>query len=118
MFEWLKRRFERDSFEVDDRGVRRRSRKGIVEEVSWPDLLGVDIVTTDQGPTVEDVFFVLHGKDDRGCAVPQDVAVKLKLLERLQSLPDFDNGKVIEAMGCAENARFVCWKKKQEARSK
>jgi hypothetical protein len=43
--------------------------------------------------------------------VPQGAAESGALLERLQRLPDFDNGKVIEAMGSTGNARFVCWKK-------
>ena len=111
MLTWLKRAFQREHVVVDDRGVQRRRGDAIAEEVAWDDLVGVDIVTTDQGPYVEDVFFVLHGKDGKGCVVRQEDAVKAKLLDRLQSLPGFDNGKVIEAMCCAENARFVCWKK-------
>jgi hypothetical protein len=112
MFEWLKRFFQSGSFAppaffVDDWGVRR----GDDEKVAWDDLVGVDIVTTDEGPYAEDVFFVLHGKDGKGCVVPQEVAAARSLLERLQRLPGFDNGRLIEAMGCAENARFVCWKK-------
>jgi hypothetical protein len=111
MLKWLQRVFRKVSFVVDERGVRRRLGDDIVEQVAWDDLVGVDIVTTDQGPVVEDVYFVLHGGDGKGCCVPQDVAVTNHLLERLEQLPGFDNGKVIEAMGCAENARFVCWKK-------
>ena len=111
MLTWLKRVFQRVSFEVDERGVRRLVDGGVVEQVAWDELVGVDIVTTDQGPYAEDVFFVLHGKDGNGAVVPQEIAVAERLLERLQKLPGFDNGKVIEAMGCSENARFVCWKK-------
>ncbi len=113
MLQWLKRAFQprQTRVVVDDWGVRRRSADDAVEEVAWNNLVEVDIVTTDQGPYLEDVFFVLHGSDGKGCVVPQELAVPAKLLERLQALPDFDNGKVIEAMACAENARFVCWKK-------
>jgi len=113
MLQWLKRVFQRVIFVVDDRGVQRLIDGKIVEQVAWDDLVGVDIITTDEGPYAEDVFFVLHGKDGNGVAVPQEVAVPKKLLERLQNLPGFDNGKVIDAMCCAENARFVCWKKPQ-----
>ena len=111
MLAWLKRVFQKVSFVVDEGGVRRLVDGNIAEQVAWDDLVGVDIVTTDQGPYVEDVFFVLHGKDGKGAVVPQEIAVAEKLLERLQTLPGFDNGKVIEAMSCSENARFVCWKK-------
>jgi hypothetical protein len=111
MLAWLKRVFQRVSFEFDEQGGRRLVDGAVVEQVAWDDLIGVDIVTTDQGPAMEDVFFVLHGSDGKGAVVPQEIAVAEKLLDRLQTLPGFDNGKVIDAMGCSENARFVCWKK-------
>ena len=111
MLKWLKRVFRQVSIEVDERGARRLEDGVLVGQVVWDDLVGVDIVTTDAGPYLEDVFFVLHGKDGKGCVVPQEIAVANALLERLQKLPGFDNGKVIAAMSCAENARFVCWKK-------
>ena len=111
MFQWLKRIVPQVSFVVDDRGVQRLADGRVVEQLAWDDLVGVDIITTDQGPQREDVFFVLHGKDGKGVVVPQESAVPKKLLERLQDLPGFDNEKVIQAMGCSENARFVCWKK-------
>ena len=111
MFQWLKRIVPQVFFVVDDRGVQRLVDCRIVEQVAWDDLEGVDIITTDEGPRREDVFFVLHGKDGNGVVVPQETAVPKKLLERLQDLPGFDNEKVIQAMGCSENARFTCWKK-------
>jgi hypothetical protein len=113
MFEFLKRKpVERISaVYVDNLGVRRDLGNGKREEVAWKDLVEVQIVTTGEGPYVEDVFYVLVGANGRGCVVPQGAPECNALLERLQSLPNFDNGKVIEAMGSAENARFVCWKK-------
>ena len=43
--------------------------------------------------------------------MPQGAEGSDKLLEVLQKLPGFDNEVVIKAMGSAENAKFVCWKK-------
>ena len=97
---------------IDDRGVRRELGNGMIEEVAWRDLVEIQIVTTDQGPFVDDVFFLLVGGDGKGCCVPQGAPGSDPLLERLQALPDFDNDQVIQAMGCSENRRFVCWKKK------
>jgi hypothetical protein len=54
------------------------------------------------------VFFLLTGRDGSGCAVPHGEAVGQDLLRWLQALPGFDNQKVCEAMGCAEDALFVC----------
>src|SRR5687768_8226449 len=111
MFEFLKRKPAVPAVTVDDRGVRRVLGKGKVEAVEWKDLVEVEIVTTDEGPWVDDVFFLLVGGDGTGCCVPQGAPGSETLLDRLQALPEFDNGKVIEAMACSENARFVCWKK-------
>ena len=60
---------------------------------------------------VADVFWVLHGLN-RGCAIPQGATGEKELLERLQKLPNFDNGAVIEAMGCTSDRRFLCWEKR------
>jgi len=97
--------------QIDDLGVRRALGGGKIEQVAWKDLVEVQIVTTDEGPFVDYVFYLLIGAGHTGCVVPQEDPTSGALLTRLQALPGFDNGKVIEAMGCAENARFVCWKK-------
>lgn len=114
MFEFLKRRPGPavPAITIDDLGVRRTLGDGRMEAVAWQDLVEVEIVTTDEGPFVDDVFFLLAGRDGTGCCVPQGAPGSEPLLDRLQGLPDFDNEKVIEAMGCAENGRFVCWRKK------
>ncbi len=83
---------------------------GKVERVSWSDLQKVEIVTTSEGPMVADVFWVLHGTEG-GCAIPQGATGEKELLERLQKLPNFDNGAVIEAMCCALDRRFLCWQR-------
>jgi len=114
MFEFLKRRGAPPvpAITIDDLVVRRVLGDGTIEAVTWQDLVEVQIVTTDEGPFVDDVFFLLVGADGKGCCVPQGAPGSERLLERLQGLPGFDNDQVIRAMGCAENARFVCWKKK------
>jgi hypothetical protein len=70
----------------------------MVETVQWSDLQAVITMTTDQGPLLDDVFWVLVGKDS-GCVVPSEAEGMNNLLVRLQRLPGFDNRKVIEAMG-------------------
>jgi hypothetical protein len=113
--EWLRsllsgrRQVERSSVVVDERGVTCRRPGGTVEAVAWADLRAVEILTTDEGPWSEDVFWVLHGRGG-GCVVPQEAEGSNALLERLQQLPGFDNAAVIRAMGSTENARFPCWK--------
>jgi hypothetical protein len=83
---------------------------GKTERVAWNDLQRVEIVTTDQGPFVPDVFWVLHGTES-GCVVPQGATGDMELLVRLQKLPGFDNIAVIEAGPSAGNKRFLCWQR-------
>jgi len=83
---------------------------GKAEKVRWDDLREVAIVTTDGGPWRDDVLWVLEG-DDGGCVVGSEAEGAAGLLPRLQQLPGFDNKAVIAAMGSADNARFVCWKR-------
>jgi hypothetical protein len=113
--ERLKGLFSRKSsqeqpIEIDDEGVTRHLSDGKVERVQWDDLVEVEIITTDEGPWLDDMFYVLHGGGS-GCVVPSEHSKSGELLERLQRLPGFDNAKVIEASSCTENARFVCWRK-------
>ena len=99
-----------DRVEFDDTEIRRRRGATTVEAITWDELAAIDIVTTDQGPHTEDVFWLLANHDgSRGCAIPGESVTEL--LPRLQALPGFDNGAVIEAMGSTANARFVVWRR-------
>lgn len=95
----------------DTECVTRTLPDGNVEIVRWDDLLEVNIITTDEGPYVDDVYWMLHGKDGRGCAVPSEADGMKELLSRLQELPGFDNEAVLKAMGSTNNAIFHCWKR-------
>jgi hypothetical protein len=81
-----------------------------MESVRWSDLEIVSIQTTDRGPAVDDVFWVLGGNES-GCVVPSESEGMDLLLPRLQRLPGFDNKAVIAAMACAENREFLCWRR-------
>ena len=94
----------------DDLGVKRLLSDGRVEEITWDELSEVCIVTTDQGPALDDVFYVLTG-NGKGCAVPSEAVGMKELLPWLQSLPSFNNEVAIQAMSCTTNAKFVCWQR-------
>jgi hypothetical protein len=83
---------------------------GQAERVRWEDLQQVEVVTTGDGPFAPDVFWVLHGTDG-GCVVPQGATGDRTLLERLQTLPGFDNTVFIEAMASTSDRRFMCWQR-------
>lgn len=94
--------------EFDDVGVTRTMPDGRQEFVSWDELQEVFIVTTDEGPFVDDVFWMLRGSNGR-CAVPSQTPGAHELVERLQQLSGFNHDAAIKAMSSAENAKFVCW---------
>ena len=102
----------RESVTFTDDTVRRVRADGVEEIIRWADLYEVGMLTTDEGPFQEDVFFLLVASDGKsGCAVPQSSDGCDRLLERLQQLPGFDNEALIKAMGSSSNAKFVCWKR-------
>ncbi len=99
----------REAVAFDERQVIRTMADGQTESVRWDELQEIAIVTTDQGPFVDDVFWVLKGKTG-GCVVPSEADGMTALLPRLQQLPGFDDEAVIAAMGSTNNATFVCWR--------
>jgi hypothetical protein len=83
---------------------------GKQEIVEWTDLEAVDVETTDQGPLLPDVFWVLTGTKSK-CVVAQGAAGENALIQRLQALPGFSNERMIAAMASTSNQRFECWKR-------
>jgi hypothetical protein len=94
----------------DESSVKRVMQDGRIEEIAWAELEEVCIITTDGGPAVDDVFYVLTG-NGRGCAVPSEAVGMQALLPRLQALPNFNNEMAIKAMSSTSNAKFVCWQR-------
>ena len=99
-----------ETVEFDEIKITRTMRDGKQETLQWSELREIAIITTDEGPFVDDVFWVLSGTDT-GCLVPSEADGAKELLMYLQKLPGFNNEAVIHAMGSTENAKFVCWSK-------
>lgn len=73
-------------------------------------LAAVVIETNDSGPWGDDVVWHLLGRaEGTALSIPQSAENFSMLLERLQSLPGFDNEAVIEAMGSTALNAFLCW---------
>ena len=105
------RKPEYETVQVDDSGVLRVD-GDIREQIHWNDIVEIKIITTDEGPYREDIFFALVGANGTGCLVPHDAAVRTKLLEELHArFPNLDDDKVIKAMGSTSNDSFLIWKK-------
>jgi hypothetical protein len=109
LLEWQVRR-RKQVLQITDRSVRRELPGGKHEEIAWADLREVWILTTDEGPFVDDLYFGLVGRDGKGVAVPQGLATQHDLLAHLQKLPGFDNTAVVQAMGSTVNQRFLVWR--------
>jgi hypothetical protein len=101
---------EPDRVSFDDSTITRTMPNGKTETVRWDDLQEVGIITTDEGPFSEDVYWILAGSEG-GCAVSGGAQGMNELLERLQKLPGFNNEVVIKAMGSTRNDKFQCWKR-------
>jgi hypothetical protein len=105
-----------ETLEVSDWGVRRtfgpKFRRKQVEEVAWGDLALVEVITTDDGPYAEDMFFMLHGANSKGVVVSNDLAVTHDLVMQLQKrLAGFDNLALVKASGLTESGSFLLWQK-------
>lgn len=97
----------------DDERVMLTGRRG--GSVAWNDLREIAIRTTDQGPFVDDVIWVLTGSESQ-LSIPSETAGMTELLPRLQQLAGFDNEAVVAAMGSTDHASFVCWKRDSDSR--
>jgi len=107
-------RFKRKpaSVRFDDDGVVHQTARGTVETIRWDELDEVGILTTDDGPWGDDVYWMLLAVGrTHGCGIRSTTAGMDALLTRLQQLPGFDNKAVILAMGCAAEASFLCWRR-------
>ncbi|MBX9685400.1 MAG: hypothetical protein K2X27_01785 [Candidatus Obscuribacterales bacterium] len=98
----------KESFEINEKEVLRRISDGTVERVNWNELTEVRIITTDQGPYFEDLFFILESKNG-GTVISNEWAVKLNLFDYFKNLENFDNEAVIKAMSCTDNNTFIIW---------
>jgi hypothetical protein len=72
------------------------------------DEIGVE--TTDQGPFVEDVFWILKQGTTR-IRIGEPHPIFKVLLDCFGSLEGFDWQPFIEAQSCSDNRYFLCWKR-------
>ncbi|OVE82087.1 hypothetical protein BVY03_02225 [bacterium K02(2017)] len=86
---------------------------GEVNTLNWSELEGVQILTTDEGPIQEDIYFMLSSTSEKdGCIVPQSAEGTQQLIDKILLLPGFNLEKFTEAMGSTHNNLFTCWTKK------
>jgi hypothetical protein len=107
---WRNRRRSRPRVEIDREGVRRVREDGAVEQVSWSDLTEVRLrAASGDSSWPQDIGYVLIANDARECVVPLMFADEY-FLNRLQSLPRFDNAALIAGMTTTAPATFRLWR--------
>ena len=79
---------------------------------AWSALQRVSIVTTDDGPLEEDVFWVLHHEGGT-CVVASRAQGVEPMRKRLLSLPGFDQQAFIRSASSSTNAVFLCWSRQE-----
>lgn len=95
---------------VDDSGLTEILPPGgaVAKTHLWSDVLHVGVITTEDGPFFDDVFFVIKTRTGDLCITSED-AQKINLIHHFHRLPGFQWEKVIEAMGSVSDAIFPCW---------
>ena len=84
-------------------------RPGRVKEmIRWDDVRSISVITTDEGPFLPDVWFVLQGNDGQ-CQFPQGAPKADEAYERISLFDGFDFETFIKSMSSTENARFLLW---------
>lgn len=98
------------SVEVIDHGefVSTSFPNGDTQTLSWSELTRIEIHTDDSGPWRADFWWFLYGSRDH-VFYPQGATGEQNLIDRLLSLPEFDNEEFVKACACTDVARFLCW---------
>lgn len=125
MFTWLKNWFTRKSpnhrrqihFSFDGQTITAAGLLAQKTSVRVENIHEIGIETTDLGPFVEDVFWLINRETD-ALRVPQDSPVFKELMVHFESIKDFDWQPFTEAMSCTDCRYFLCWKKSAEPSQK
>jgi hypothetical protein len=95
---------------ITDEYVKVEHPKRKTEQIKWKDIEEIDIITTDEGPFLPDVWLILTGKGS-GCSMPQGAPNFNEIYEKISKYEDFRFEEFIKAMSSTDNARFNLWKK-------
>lgn len=101
------------SVTCDEHTINMKWMGGSTASLKLDDVQRVLIHTTDRGPFDDDVFLVMVTAE-MNFVIAQSAPGAGGLLGRLQELPEFDNGAVIDSMGCTDNHEFLCWERRSE----
>lgn len=78
------------------------------QTLRWSELTRIQIITNNQGPFADDLFWTFEDSSGASCIIPGQ-AIGGTFFDRLEQLPDVDYGQIILAQGSCENATFLVW---------
>ena len=80
--------------------------------IAWSDIARIIIRTTDEGPLLPDVFWIIEPVDGTPIVIPGGATGEDELLRVAQSvLPGFRNDQMIAAMSSTDCQDFVVWER-------
>jgi len=91
--------------------IKRPFRKSVSVSIDELDEIGVE--TTDQGPFVEDVFWILK-RGELCIRIGDPHPIFKMLMDRFGLLEGFDWQPFVDAMSCSDNRYFMCWRRLPE----
>ena len=81
------------------------------EMVHWDDLVEIWLINTDAGPAAPDIWMALVGSNS-GCLIPtSDCDGYDQVYDIVSKYEGFNFQNVIKSMSCADNERFLLWRK-------
>jgi hypothetical protein len=88
--------------------IKRPFRRAIPVKIAELDEIGVE--TTDKGPFIEDIFWILKQDKMRIC-IGDPHPIFQELMNQFQSMENFNWENFANAMSSHDNRYFLCWKR-------
>ena len=81
------------------------------EKIRWDEINEIWMVNTDEGPAIPDIWMALVGIEN-GCLLPtSDCDGYEQVFDVVSKYKYFNFENYIASMSCAENKKFIVWKK-------
>jgi hypothetical protein len=82
------------------------------DKIRWDEIVKIQILTTNEGPDVCDVFLVLLNIQNTGVVIPQDKSEEFRTIHKTITLyTGFDHRLFVTAMGSTQVKWFTVWEK-------
>jgi hypothetical protein len=80
------------------------------QQIHWNSIKTIKFINTDEGPFLPDIWLTLMGENEI-CMIPNGAKGYDTIYNIVSAYEGFHFEKVIESMGCSENAEFLLWEK-------